>query len=124
MKILRMPNLSKSMSAKMSVARFLKQNLGFGEGLIPDRKKQKYNKRYAKKVMHIKPVATISTKSNRIEDIQKQLKKLGYLKGNPTGILDLATIAAITKFQEKEGLSKSGMLDLKTLARLEKMIKG
>ena len=119
---LRTPDLGKSIAAKLSVNRMLKQQLGFGKGLLPNRKKAKYNKKYSKRVRKVEDIKgqRFTTQSDRVKDIQKKLKKLGVYKGNITGLLDINTINAIKRFQQKAGIDVSGILDFKTLIELNK----
>lgn len=119
---LRTPDLGKSIAAKLSVNRMLKQQLGFGKGLLPNRKKAKYNKKYSKRVRKVEDIKgqRFTTQSDRVKDIQKKLKKLGMYKGNITGLLDSNTINAIKRFQQKAGIDVSGILDFKTLIELNK----
>lgn len=119
---IRTPDLGKSIAAKLSISRMLKQQLGFGKGLLPNRKKAKYNKKYSKNVRKIQDMKSreISSKSARVEYIQSALKKIGLYKGNITGILDYKTIEAIKLFQKKHNINPTGLLDFKTLAKLDK----
>ena len=119
---LRMPDLGKSIAAKLSVNRMLKQQLGFGKGLVPNRKKAKYNKKYSKMVKRVTDIKgeNLTTHSNRIKNIQSKLKKMGFYKGNLSGMLDAKTVKAIKMFQEKNNITPSGILDFKTLIELEK----
>lgn len=119
---LRMPDLGKSIAAKLSVNRMLKQQLGFGKGLVPNRKKAKYNKKYSKMVKRVTDIKgeELTTHSNRIKKIQLQLREMGFYKGVLTGMLDTKTIQAIKMFQEKNNITPSGILDFKTLVELEK----
>ena len=119
---LRMPDLGKSIAAKLSVNRMLRQQLGFGKGLIPNRKKAKYNKKYSKMVKRMEDIkgSNSTTQSERIKKIQSKLKAAGIYRGPLTGILDIKTINAIRIFQRKHNISVTGMLDFKTLMELEK----
>ena len=121
----RTPNLQKSISAKLSVNRNLVQNLGFGKGLIPDIKKQRYNRRYRKFVKDFNVIAkhmnTISLlRSERLAEIQTSLKIKGFYKGPINGRLDLETVEAIKKFQESNGILPTGDLDIQTVSKLQK----
>lgn len=103
----RMPNLQKSISAKLSVERNLVQNLGFGKGLIPDKKKQRYNRRYRRNIKDIKEIsknlnAISALRSERVAKIQMQLKSKGFYTGIINGRLDIFTVSAIKKFSAKE----------------------
>lgn len=121
----RTPNLQKSISAKLSVNRNLVQNLGFGKGLIPNRKKQRYNRRYRKFVKDFSAIAkhmnTISLlRSERVAEIQVSLKAKGFYKGPINGRLDIETVDAIRKFQEHNGILPTGELDIQTVSKLQK----
>ena len=121
----RIPNLQKSISAKLSVNRRLVQDLGFGKGLIPDRKKQRYNRRYRKFVKDFNTIAkqmnAISLlRSERLAEIQTSLKAKGFYKGSINGRLDLQTVEAIKKFQEANGILPTGELDIQTVSKLQK----
>lgn len=52
--------------------------------------------------------------------IQKRLKNLGYLKGEPTGSADHLTHQALRAFQFVNGLKETGDCDAATRAALEK----
>ena len=122
---LRIPNLQKSISAKLSVERNLVQNLGFGKGLIPDKKKQRYNRRYRRTVKDIREMSkpnlhTVSyLRSERLANIQLSLKKKGFYKGPINGKLDIQTVVAIKKFQESKGMLPTGELDVLTVSKLQ-----
>lgn len=121
----RIPNLQKSISAKLSVERNLVQNLGFGKGLIPDKKKQRYNRRYRKNVMDIRKLSEVGMRSmsflrsERLANIQLSLKKKGFYKGPINGKLDIETVIAIKKFQEANGMLPTGELDIQTVSKLQ-----
>jgi peptidoglycan hydrolase-like protein with peptidoglycan-binding domain len=51
---------------------------------------------------------------NTISKYQKSLSALGYYKGEPTGTMDEATIAAIKACQRKCGMEPTGKLDKPT----------
>jgi peptidoglycan hydrolase-like protein with peptidoglycan-binding domain len=55
---------------------------------------------------------------DRIMDIQSALAKAGAYDGEPTGNWDAKTIAAMTKFQQSNGLTPSGKLDALSLQKL------
>ena len=118
---LRTPDLGKSIAAKLSVNRMLKQQLGFGKGLIPNKKKAKYNKKYSKMVKRVEDIKgqSFTAQSDRIKKIQTTLKKIGIYKGKITGMLDNNTVNAIKIFQKKHNIDATGLLDFKTLVELE-----
>lgn len=55
---------------------------------------------------------------NEVKQIQKKLKNWGYYDGNVDGIYGSKTVAAVKKFQRKNGLSVDGIAGPKTLAAL------
>jgi N-acetylmuramoyl-L-alanine amidase len=61
---------------------------------------------------HLDPVDEVS-------GIQKRLINLGYLRGEPSGVEDAATQAALRTFQEAHSLAATGVCDEKTRAALE-----
>lgn len=54
----------------------------------------------------------------RISEIQSALAKNGAFSGTPNGKWDAATIDAMKKFQDSNGLTPTGKLDAKTLQKL------
>lgn len=56
---------------------------------------------------------------SRIEQVQQQLKTAGAYNGPINGELNAQTQQAISQFQEKHGLRKTGSLDQQTLAALD-----
>ena len=58
--------------------------------------------------------------SDRIREIQEALAKSGHYQGAPTGRVDAATTAALSRFQQDNGLEVSGKLTVKTVKGLEK----
>jgi cytoskeletal protein RodZ len=56
--------------------------------------------------------------SDRIMEIQSALAKAGAYDGDPTGNWDAKTVAAMTKFQQSNGLTPSGKLDALSLQKL------
>jgi peptidoglycan hydrolase-like protein with peptidoglycan-binding domain len=55
---------------------------------------------------------------DRIRDIQSALAKAGAYDGEPTGKWDDHTVAAMTKFQQTNGLNPTGKLDALSLQKL------
>lgn len=52
-----------------------------------------------------------------IASIQSALVEKGFLEGNPDGIVGPATLAAVSSFQESQGLPTTGFLDFATVVR-------
>ena len=55
---------------------------------------------------------------DRIKDIQTALQKDGSYQGEPTGKWDAATMEAMKKYQDKNGISPTGKIDAATLNKL------
>ena len=55
---------------------------------------------------------------NEVTQIQKKLKNWGYYTGNVDGIYGSKTVAAVKKFQSKNGLTVDGIAGPKTLSAL------
>ena len=55
---------------------------------------------------------------DRIKDIQTALQKDGSYQGEPTGKWDAATMDAMKKYQDKNGLSPTGKIDAVSLNKL------
>jgi peptidoglycan hydrolase-like protein with peptidoglycan-binding domain len=55
---------------------------------------------------------------DRIREIQGALNREGAFEGNPTGKWDDATVNAMKKFQENQGLNPTGKIDAGTLNKL------
>lgn len=58
------------------------------------------------------------SKGNTVEQIQQQLKKLGYFQGETTGYFGSQTVSAVKKFQAKRGLQADGIVGAGTYKRL------
>lgn len=58
--------------------------------------------------------------TQRIREIQEALAKSGQYQGRPTGRLDAATLAALSRFQQDKNLEVTGKLNVRTLKELEK----
>lgn len=56
--------------------------------------------------------------SDRISEIQSALAKEGSFNGAPNGKWDAATVDAMKRFQNSQGLNASGKIDAKTLEKL------
>jgi len=55
---------------------------------------------------------------DRIKDIQTALQKDGSYEGEPTGKWDAATMDAMRKYQDKNGISPTGKIDAVSLNKL------
>src|SRR6266566_8833771 len=55
---------------------------------------------------------------DRIREIQGALNREGAFEGQPTGKWDEATVNAMKKFQENQGLNPTGKIDAATLEKL------
>jgi hypothetical protein len=55
---------------------------------------------------------------DRIRDIQTALQKDGSYQGEPTGKWDAATMDAMKKLQDKNGISPTGKIDAASLNKL------
>lgn len=55
---------------------------------------------------------------DRIREIQDALNREGGFEGQPTGKWDDATVNAMKKFQENQGLNPTGKIDAVTLEKL------
>jgi peptidoglycan hydrolase-like protein with peptidoglycan-binding domain len=56
--------------------------------------------------------------SDRIKEIQTALQKDGSYEGEPTGKWDAATMDAMKKYQDKNGISPTGKIDAVSLNKL------
>ena len=57
--------------------------------------------------------------TQRILEIQQSLSRSGHYDGKPSGKLDSSTVAALTDFQQAQGLKRTGKLNALTLKKLE-----
>jgi putative peptidoglycan binding protein len=55
---------------------------------------------------------------DRIKDIQAALQKDGSYEGQPTGKWDAATMDAMKKYQDKNGITPTGKIDAVSLNKL------
>jgi len=61
---------------------------------------------------------SIGSRGTQVENIQKRLKELGYLKGEPDGVFGSATDTAVRSFQYRNGLTVDGKVGARTLSLL------
>lgn len=70
------------------------------------------------------PAASSQSSSSDVEKAQKMLKEMGIYSGQITGNIGSKTTAAIKAFQKKHGLEESGLLDSKTMSKLQSVYGG
>jgi peptidoglycan hydrolase-like protein with peptidoglycan-binding domain len=58
-------------------------------------------------------------KGERVLDLQRRLRDLGYWLGTPDGTYGGLTVQAVTAFQKVEGLSRDGIAGASTLSALD-----
>ena len=56
--------------------------------------------------------------TDQVQEAQERLYAAGLYKGPADGIMELDTRAALTRFQEQNGLQRTGRIDRPTMARL------
>jgi len=78
-------------------------------------KKKKVSSKYKKK--HKAKGQAVPT-PDRIKEIQTALQKDGSYEGQPTGKWDAATMDAMKKYQDKNGISPTGKIDALSLNKL------
>ena len=59
-----------------------------------------------------------STSSSFLKTLQQELKEAGFDPGPVNGQTESATLRALKQFQETQGLSANGELDIPTLTKL------
>jgi peptidoglycan hydrolase-like protein with peptidoglycan-binding domain len=77
-------------------------------------KKKKTSSKKHKQVLRAQKAPT----PDRIREIQSALVREGAYSGNPTGKWDDATVNAMKKYQDAQGLSPTGKIDALTLEKL------
>jgi peptidoglycan hydrolase-like protein with peptidoglycan-binding domain len=78
----------------------------------------KKKKTAAKSKKSAKPKGQTAPSPDRIREIQTALQKDGSYEGEPNGKWDSATMDAMRKYQDKNGLNPSGKIDAPTLNKL------
>jgi hypothetical protein len=78
----------------------------------PAKKKKRSSKRKSKVKGQSVPTP------DRIKEIQTALQKDGSYEGQPTGKWDAATMDAMKKYQDKNGISPTGKIDAVSLNKL------
>ncbi|MUG97809.1 peptidoglycan-binding protein [Scytonema sp. UIC 10036] len=59
-----------------------------------------------------------------VRRLQEDLQQLGYFRANPTGYYGSTTQEAVERFQQNYGLTRSGVADSQTLARISDALAG
>jgi peptidoglycan hydrolase-like protein with peptidoglycan-binding domain len=65
-----------------------------------------------------KPKGQKAPTADRVKEIQTALQKDGAYQGEPNGKWDDATVDAMKKYQDKNGISPTGKIDAMTLQKL------
>jgi peptidoglycan hydrolase-like protein with peptidoglycan-binding domain len=81
----------------------------------PAKKKKTSSSRSARKS---KPKGQKAPTPDRIREIQSALQREGASDAPPTGKWDDATVSAMKKYQEGQGLNPTGKIDAQTLNKL------
>jgi peptidoglycan hydrolase-like protein with peptidoglycan-binding domain len=79
-------------------------------------KTRKHASSKSKKKSKVK--AQLAPTPDRIKEIQSALQREGVYDGESTGKWDVATVEAMRKYQDKNGLSPTGKIDALTLEKL------
>jgi peptidoglycan hydrolase-like protein with peptidoglycan-binding domain len=80
--------------------------------------KKKSTSSKSKKKTAAKPKGQKAPTPDRIKQIQAALQREGAYQGEPNGRWDDATVEAMKKYQDKNGLSPTGKIDALTLHKL------
>ncbi len=83
----------------------------------PSRKKVKATRR-SRRGSSRRRLAKLHLDPQRVEEIQRALVQGGYLNQEPTGKWDVATRAAMRRFQTDNGFPATGMPEAKSLMKL------
>jgi peptidoglycan hydrolase-like protein with peptidoglycan-binding domain len=67
-------------------------------------------------------ILKIGMKNSEVVQLQKDLKKLGFMSIKPTGYFGTITKSAVKKFQIKYGLQQDGIAGPKTLGKIDKLL--
>ncbi len=70
------------------------------------------------KAVAAKPKGQKAPTPDRIKEIQTALQREGAYEGQPSGRWDDATVLALKKFQDKNGLNANGKIDALSLEKL------
>ena len=66
----------------------------------------------------VEALSKYGSRGEEVKTIQDKLKRWGYYTGNVDGIYGSQTVAAVKKFQQKNGLTVDGIAGTKTLAAM------
>ena len=66
----------------------------------------------------VEALSKYGSRGEEVKTIQEKLKRWGYYSGNVDGIYGSQTVAAVKKFQQKNGLTVDGIAGTKTLAAM------
>ena len=66
----------------------------------------------------VEALSKYGSRGEEVKTIQDKLKRWGYYSGNVDGIYGSQTVAAVKKFQQKNGLTVDGIAGTKTLAAM------
>lgn len=66
----------------------------------------------------VEALSKYGSRGDEVKQIQEKLKRWGYYNGNVDGIYGSQTVAAVKKFQQKNGLTVDGIAGSKTLAAM------
>ena len=67
---------------------------------------------------YVQALSKYGSNGSEVRSIQEKLKRWGYYTGNVDGIYGSRTVAAVKKFQQKNGLSVDGIAGPKTLSAM------
>ena len=66
----------------------------------------------------VEALSKYGSRGQEVRTIQDKLKRWGYYNGNVDGIYGTQTVAAVKKFQQKNGLAVDGIAGTKTLSAM------
>ncbi len=66
----------------------------------------------------VEALSKYGSRGSEVSTIQEKLKRWGYYTGNVDGIYGSQTVAAVKKFQQKNGLTVDGIAGTKTLSAM------
>ena len=66
----------------------------------------------------VEALSKYGSRGTEVRQIQEKLKRWGYYTGSVDGIYGSGTVAAVKRFQQKNGLTVDGIAGTKTLAAM------